>query len=690
MATGISTRLELIDRISAPIMNVTNAVNAMTAQFANVQNAADIDSSSLERMKGILSISEMTTEQMRENIEFAEGINKNTNAQEGFNSHLKQGANLADNLGSKISKIMGMIGLAFSAKAAFDFFKGSIELTNTQINAEQQLANVLANQGANEADFIGLKREAASIQSGGMYGDEAMIGGAAELSTYLKDASAVEQMMGTLANYAAGMSGGAEVGYQEMVDYATQLGKALDGTYDGLKKKGFELSDAQKEIIENGSDMEKALVIDEVINQSWAGLYDQMAKTPTGKIASMKNAFGDIREEVGARLLPAVISFVDTINERMPQIQQILDGFAVGVQYIIAVVQSAVEIVTNVFTSLIPVFQRVGDFISNNIQPILIALGVAAAWFGVQALIAGAQAFAAFVFANLPLMLTIAIILGIIMKLHSLGASFEEIFGVIGGIVGVTVAFIWDLFLGLLEFILGVFNYLVNPIIAWVNFFGNVFKDPIASIIHLFGSLADNVLGILQKIASALDFVFGSHMADTVQGWRDSLSSKIEIAAETYGNGKYEEVMSALDLSVEDLGLNRMEYGDAWNTGKGIGENIGGALDNFDLGSMLNFPELEYGGFNATDDLLSSIADNTAATAGNTANSADYSEEELKLWRDIAERDTINRYTTVEIDMGGFTTNNTVNSEVDLDGIVDYIANGVEETLMAIPQGVFE
>lgn len=52
--------------------------------------------------------------------------------------------------------------------------------------------------------------------------------------------------MGTLANYAAGM-GGPSVDQSQMVEYATQPNLGIDGTYDGLKKKGFELSEAQLE-----------------------------------------------------------------------------------------------------------------------------------------------------------------------------------------------------------------------------------------------------------------------------------------------------------------------------------------------------------------------------------------------------------------------------------------------------------
>ena len=43
-------------------------------------------------------------------------------------------------------------------------------------------------------------------QSRGIFGDEVMIAAAAKLSTYMTDINAVESMMVTLANYAAGIS----------------------------------------------------------------------------------------------------------------------------------------------------------------------------------------------------------------------------------------------------------------------------------------------------------------------------------------------------------------------------------------------------------------------------------------------------------------------------------------------------
>ena len=60
---------------------------------------------------------------------------------------------------------------------------------------------------------------------------------------------------------------------------------------------------------------------------------------------------------------------------------------------------------------------------------------------------------------------------------------------------------------------------------------------------------------------------------------------------------------------------------------------------------------------------------------------------ELKYLRDIAERDTINRYTTAEITVEQ-TNHNTINSSADLDGIVDGLVDGVNEAIDIVTEGV--
>jgi len=251
----------------------------------------------------------------------------------------------------------------------------------------------------------------------------------------------------------------------------------------------------------------------------------------------------------------------------------------------------------------------------------------------------------------LGIILIIAAIYMIIGVINKLTGSTISATGVILGVLAVAGAFVWDLFLGILELVIGVFNYLVNPIIAWVNFFANVFNDPIGSVIHLFGDLADNVLGILQKIASAMDMVFGSNMADTVQGWRDSLSSKVEIAAKEYGNGEYEKVMSALDFGVEDLGLKRIAYSDAWSkgysAGESVDESVGSITDKLFGGVDMSALEKATGEASGSDFDPSNYTNGNGFKVDASGSEVSLSDEDIKYLKDVAKLEYVNQYTTL-------------------------------------------
>jgi hypothetical protein len=52
----------------------------------------------------------------------------------------------------------------------------------------------------------------------------------------------------------------------------------------------------------------------------------------------------------------------------------------------------------------------------------------------------------------------------------------------------------------------------------------------------------------------------------------------------------------------------------------------------------------------------------------------------------MAERDTINRFTTAEIHIEQ-NNENHINSDLDLDGIVDYLADGTREAVIVIAEG---
>ena len=258
--------------------------------------------------------------------------------------------------------------------------------------------------------------------------------------------------------------------------------------------------------------------------------------------------------------------------------------------------------------------------------------------------------------------------------------------GVICGAFMVGAAFIGNLFVTLINFVIDIFAVLWNFIAAFVNFFANVFTDPVGAIARLFFDLVDTVLSLLQSLANAIDTIFGSNLAGSVQGWRDSLGGWVD---STFGEG--EEVMEKVDP--KSMHLKRFEYGSAWDAGYKFGQGIDESIANFDPASLFdtNIPDAgNYGDLSNYGGALTNIGNGVDDISGNTgkiANSMEISNEELKYLRDIAERDVVNRFTTasIKVDM---TNHNTINNEMDLDGVTEHLRTTIEEQMNATAEGV--
>lgn len=229
------------------------------------------------------------------------------------------------------SMVPGIVGGALSIGALKSFASGSISAYNVQKRAETSARQILANSGMGEDVFRGIRDRAGDLQGRTIYGDEAMIAGAAELSTYVKDPELLKRMMGTLADYAAGMTGNTELDSRQMTDLATGLGKAMFGAYDSLRMKGFDV-DELKAIDERekkgGSvtDAERLAALERAI-ADYRGMAEAFAKSDEGKIIQAKNAVGDLREEVGRRLQPVMANLAERISERMPQLERVFLSF---------------------------------------------------------------------------------------------------------------------------------------------------------------------------------------------------------------------------------------------------------------------------------------------------------------------------------------------------------------------------
>lgn len=281
----------------------------------------------------------------------------------------------------------------------------------------QIILDVQADTTQTMSAFDAIAAKASEIQGRGVYGDEIMLAGAAELATYFSDTEAIMSMMDTLSNYAMGMSAtegrGLDLDSAAMVQYATNLGKVMTGTYTAMSQKGFKFTDAQKAIIEGtatqaqvvealgaeyldmSADMQAAAAINSVIAEAWDGLYDNMSNTPEGRILQFNHTLGDVRENLGDRLYPAALHFVDVFTQRLPQIEGVLTWFTDGLSTLIAALTWIAALGLDVATVFADNWSWIGPIVMGVAGAYIVLHGAILAYNAVQAISNGIQAISA-------------------------------------------------------------------------------------------------------------------------------------------------------------------------------------------------------------------------------------------------------------------------------------------------------
>ncbi|MFO1444077.1 hypothetical protein KDN24_12865 [Bacillus sp. Bva_UNVM-123] len=730
MAT-ISSSIQLLGGMNSALNSMNRAMTIVLNSFEVMQRASSnaIDTSSIQAALHELSRAESAFNAIENEI------NQANNAQSQLNNNLINGQTAADGLANKVKNVIGKYLSIEGLKKGVGFvsdFLGSADALNT---VETRLANVMSNIGATRAEYESLHAKASEVGSKSTFGNTALLAGAGELGTYLQSGEAIETMMDTLADYAAGM-GGINVDDGQMVDFAGQLGNALNGQYLDLQRNGFQVSEAQKKIIENGTEMEKVAVISDIIGQSWDGMAEAMANTPQGQIAQLKNNFEEIKQNVGNALYPAVLQFLNILNSNMPQVEVLMLNFAHAVSIVIELISGLFNIASHVATFILdnwsliaPVIfgitaailaytaaleikkmAEVAEAVWLGIRTLATGLLTATTWGGVQATISATAAqwgLNAALMAN-PIML---VVLGVILLISVIylvvaainkfaGTSYSAtgiiagVFSTLGAFIYNIVAFWWNIFASFIEFIVNLFNVDLeyNVKRAFVNV-ANVGLDMAIALTKGWDGFATS---FVNAIISAVN--------GAIRAWNWFVDLLPDSVTDLLGVGKGTEFTyrTSITSDLENLktGLNKLigetpanyweapkmnmkSLGDAWDTGYSWGSNLFAKDDRKKEDKFEDILKQTQGAFEP----LNETGNKTAANTEKMANSMVATEEDLKYLRDVAERDVINRFTTAEVKVD-MTNNNNVNTNLDIDGIIDRFGEKLVETLDSVAEGV--
>lgn len=166
--------------------------------------------------------------------------------------------------------------------------------------AEVRLAQMMRNtMGASDAEVESIKTLCSAQQELGVIGDEVQLAAAQELATYLEMSSSLETLI-PLMNDMAVQQYGVGASAESVTQIAAMMGKVMQGQTEALGRNGYRFSEAQKQILKYGEETEKVAVLVDVCGSVVNGMNEQMANTPTGRLAQVRNTFGDIKEYLGS------------------------------------------------------------------------------------------------------------------------------------------------------------------------------------------------------------------------------------------------------------------------------------------------------------------------------------------------------------------------------------------------------
>ena len=317
--TLLRQKFELLQRS----VTETRAKLTQLKQMQQNMNAAGVDKNSAQYR-----------ELQREIIKTENNLKQAEGALKRFGSVGKQQAlavgNAFKTAGNRIKSAGRTITTTFSVYGAAGVYAGArlIDSYEKQALAEQKLIATYKNRmGASKAAAQSTMELASALQKQGVIGDEVALSGAQALATYAKYPSTINTILPAMNNWLAAEKGMSAT-QEDAEAKAKILGKALNGNVGALGRLGIKLTEAQQEILKTGTEEQKAAVITDALNAKFGGMNQELANTDSGAIQQAKMTLGDMGEEIGKVLLPAVADLATWIGENLlPKIQTLISWF---------------------------------------------------------------------------------------------------------------------------------------------------------------------------------------------------------------------------------------------------------------------------------------------------------------------------------------------------------------------------
>lgn len=647
-------------------------------------------------------------------------IRDNVDEQGRFNQEISAGTQQANELTNTIKRAVAAyisiqsVGKALNISDELATTTARLDLMNDNLQSTQELTNMVY---------------AAAQDARGSFGD--MASNVAKLGTLAGDAFSSSAEIVAFANQLNKQMKLSGASTEEASSAMLQLTQSLaKGTLNG---------DELTSVMENGSMVIQTIadymgvaqgeikdlaadgqVTSDIIIAAMLGAADET----NAAFATLPLTWSDIWQNIKNAALVAFQPVLQRINDFANS--TVVQNFANGVI-------EAMAVISNVVLNIFDLIGTVGGFIAENwsiISPIIYgvigALAVYAAYLGIVKAIELASAAATAIHSvamsakigvmaaltgqtmaataaqmgyngalyACPVVWIIVLIIALIAVIMAVCSAIAKMtgiansgFGVITGGVNVVIQFFKNLGLTVANIALGI----GNAIAALASNMMTAFHNAICSVQSWFYNLLSTALSVIEGICSALNKLpFVEFDYSGISSAADDYAAK---ASEAAGNKEdYQSISDAFNEGFTTFDAFQDGWAsDAFNAGAAWGDGIADKVSNFSLSDVFGKVDMpDSSAFDINDaiansgvgDSIGNIDDNT----GKIKDSLDVTEEDLKYLRDIAEQESINRFTTAEVTINQ-TNNNNVSSDTDLDGFITALDDAMGEAIESMTEG---
>ena len=265
------------------------------------------------------------------------------------------------------------------------------------------------------------------------------------------------------------------------------------------------------------------------------------------------------------------------------------------------------------------------------------------------------------------ILVLIAVFYAAVAAVNHFSGSTISATGIIGAVIG-----------GWAAAVINYFIMMYNIIAEVVNFFANVWNDPIAAVKILFYDLASTVIGYVAEMARSTETIFNRIPGVNVQisAGLDNFKAGLEKAAsEAKDAAGWKEIVQKKDF------LNGADFA---NRGYDIGAGLADSISNPFAGFAPKDKEgIDYSQF-ATDGSPATVKGKGKNGAVKVEN-----EEDIGWMRKLAERDYIARISqntlapNIKVEFSG-----PITKEADTDNIMSHVSEQLKEMIATAPEGV--